>query len=244
MDAPLRSPALWVSQTNFLWLWGLVVSFFFLFLFMTPNLQSKGVKWGCKVIWGQREPLEVVKYPSFNSQFWPQTIRTIPEEVFEKIYIKCLRPAGHKLHKCRYGIHSIQGRGGEFIFQADMQGWLMGRLWPRRMGDHASRVSLFKMGKKIQQNSFHYLHIFNLLLTVCVYFKQETGRYHQLSDLQIDEYCLFCPSWCHMVILMKYDNIFNPLSSFWSLLYFDCTVQRSACCFGENASDWMRQLHF
>lgn len=126
----------------------------FFFFFMTPNLQTKGVKWGCKVIWVQRESLEVEKYPSFNSQFWPQTIWTIPKEVFEKIYIKCLQPDGHKLHKCQYSIHSIQGQGGEFIFQADMQGLLMGRLWPRQMADHASRVFLFKMGKKYNRMTF------------------------------------------------------------------------------------------
>ncbi len=124
------------------------------FFFMAPNLQTKGVKRGCKVIWGQRESLEVMKYPSFNSQFWLQTIWTIPEEVFEKIYIKCLQPDSHKLHRCRYRIHSIQGQGGEFIFQADMQGLLMMLLWPRQMAEHASGVSLFEMGKRYNRIIF------------------------------------------------------------------------------------------
>lgn len=150
MDAPLRSPVPWCHRySRSVLQWVLVVMFrcFFFSFFMTPNVQTMGVKSGCKVIWGLRKSLEVVKYPSFNFQFWPQTIRTIPKEVFEKIYIKCLQPDSHKLHKCRYSIHSIQGRGGEFIFQADMQGLLMGQLWQRQMDDHASRVSLFKMSK-------------------------------------------------------------------------------------------------
>lgn len=121
---------------------------------MTPNSQTRGIKWGCKVIWGQRESLEVVKHPSFNSQLWPKSIWTIPKEVFEKIYIKCLQPDGHRLHKCQYSIHGIQGQGGEFIFQADMQGLLMGHLWPRQIGDHDSRVSLFKMGNKMTFTTF------------------------------------------------------------------------------------------
>lgn len=79
-----------------------------------------------------------MKYPSFNFQLWLHTIRTIPKEVFEKIYIKRLQPDGRQLHKRRYSIQSIQGQRGGFIFHADMQALLMGHLWPRWMGDHAS----------------------------------------------------------------------------------------------------------
>lgn len=163
--------------------------FFLSFFFMTPNLQTKGVKWGCKVIWGQRESLEVMKYPSFNSQLWPETIRTIPKEVFERIYIKRPQPGGQKYHKCRYSVQSIQGQGGEIVFHAGMQGLLMGRLWRGQMGDHASRVSLIKIWKK------HTTAHSSLPWDCSLFILKPKHDFHQLSQSEKDaNICSFWPS--------------------------------------------------
>lgn len=214
--------------------------FRFVLFFMTPNLQTKGVKWGCKVIWGQRESLEVMKYPSSNSQLWPETIRTIPKEVFERIYIKRPRPGGQKYHKCRYSVQSIQGQGGEIVFHADMQGLLMGRLWQGQMGDHASRVPLIKIWKKKhKQHTRHYLET-----VLCL-----SSSQNMISiSYQIVNKMLISAAFDHPGVrygnLMRHYNIFNPSRSFQSLLCFDGTFERSACCLGEDAIDWIRQLHF
>lgn len=119
----LRSLVPWASQIQFLI--SVPVFMFFpslFFFFITWNLQSMRGKWDCNVIWGKGESLEVEKYPSFNFQFWCQTIWTIPKDVFEKIYIKCLQPDVHKLPDVNIVHTAFRDKEGNSYFKLTWKG--------------------------------------------------------------------------------------------------------------------------
>lgn len=53
---------------------------------MTPNVQTRGIKWGCEAIRSRRDSLEVVMNPSFNFQLRAQTIWAIPKSLWENLH--------------------------------------------------------------------------------------------------------------------------------------------------------------
>lgn len=157
----------WAPQIQFLI--SVLVFMFFFFLFIPQNLQTKRVKWGCKVIWGQRESLEVEKYPSFNSQFWPQTIWTIPKDVFEKIYIKCLQPDSHKLSNVDIVYTAFRDREENSYFKLTWKGcWWGSYDQDKWVTMHQGFFSL-RNEQEIQQNDFYYLDTFNLLYMFVIF---------------------------------------------------------------------------
>lgn len=141
MDAPV-GPRCRACRRQIPWLISPLVTVAFSAVFMAPNLQTKRVKWGCKVIRGQRETLWGHEVSIIQVSVQVRDCASNPKRsLWENLHQMhaARRPQTPRRSIC--SAHSTQGQGGEFIFQADMQGLLMGHLWPRQMGGHASGVS-------------------------------------------------------------------------------------------------------